>query len=416
MTVGEAAWQRVRGGVRVRTEGIPSAYWWVWSGTLITRLGYFVQPFLVLYLTAERGVSAGQAGMVLAGFGAGSLVSQPLGGWLADRLGQRRALTVGLAASAGSLLALGAARQLPLIVVAAALTGCCLDLYRPASQALVAGLVDPQVRPRAYALLYWAVNLGYAVGTASAGFLASRGYYLLFVIDAATSLVFAALIAYGLRTIATATQVQPARGGKSAGGLVVVFRDRLLLAFTAITLVYAMIYLQVTITLPLAIRDAGLSTTVFGLLMSINGILIVVVQPLTLRLLDRVDPHRLLAAGQFLVGAGFALTAWCDSAWQFAGSVVVWTAGEIATAGTVTAVIAGLAPVERRGRYLGVAGSAWGAAALLGPVIGTAAYAASPGALWTGCLVAGCLCAAAQRLVSKRLASRSHAEQPESTN
>lgn len=398
-----------------RVGGLPGGFWWLWSGTLITRLGYFVQPFLVLYLTAERGLSTAQAGMVLAGFGAGSLVSQPLGGWLADRLGRRRALTTGLIASAVTLLALGAARPLPLILVAAALAGCCLDLYRPASQALVADLVDPQARPRAYALLYWAVNLGYAVGTASAGYLAAHGYQLLFILDAATTLVFAALIARGLRSTTTSTSTSSSVGGaddrggdgKVTGGFAVVLRDRLLLAFTTVTLLYAVVYLQVGATLPLAVRDAGLPTTAFGVLISLNGLLIVVVQPLTVHLLDRLDRGRLLAAGQLLVGVGFALTAWCGSSWQFAGSVTVWTAGEIATAGTITAVVTELAPVGLRGRYLGVAGAAWGAAALLAPLLGTAVYAATPGALWTGCLLAGCLCAAAQLGINRRLASRS---------
>lgn len=108
----------------------------MWSGTLITRLGYFVQPFLVLYLTAARHLADGQAGLALSAFGAGCLVSQPLGGLLADRLGERQALVIGLTASAATLLVLGAAAGEAAILACAALAGLCLDLYRPTSQAL----------------------------------------------------------------------------------------------------------------------------------------------------------------------------------------------------------------------------------------------------------------------------------------
>ncbi len=394
--------------------GLPREYWWLWSGTLVTRLGYFVQPFLVLYLTSARSLSAPRAALVVSAFGAGSLVSQPLGGLLADRLGRRRALTAGLTASAVTLLALGAARTTPLMLAAATLAGASLDLYRPASQALVADLVAPQVRPRAYALLYWAVNLGYAVATAAAGFLASVGFGWLFILDAATSLVFAILVGRGIRRVPSYVgndhlgdprDERPYRP-HDRDGLLTVLGDRLLLGFAAITLLYAVVYLQVASTLPLAVRASGLPTSAFGLVISLNGLLIVAVQPFTVHLLDRIDRVKVLAAGQLILGVGFALTGLCHSLWQFAGSVTVWTIGEIATAGTATAVVADLAPSHLRGRYLGVAGGAWGLAALLAPLVGISTFTVAPGALWLSCLGAGCACAIAQLAINRRLIAR----------
>ena len=38
------------------TSDLPPAYWLLWLGTLINRLGGFVIPFLTLYLTGQRDI------------------------------------------------------------------------------------------------------------------------------------------------------------------------------------------------------------------------------------------------------------------------------------------------------------------------------------------------------------------------
>jgi MFS family permease len=391
-------------GLRRRVGDLPTAFWWLWSGTLVNRFGYFVQPFLLLYLVSERGLSTPQAGLALTALGAGSLVSQPIGGVLSDRLGPARALVVGLVLSAASVFGLGSIRSLLGIVLITGLTGCCLDLYRPASQALVAEMIGVRQRPRAYALLYWAVNLGYTAGISTAGFLAAIDYRLLFLADAGTSLGFAALVARGLRVYRPHTApAQPASSSNTRGAV----NDRMLWGLSAVTLVYAMVYLQVGVTLPLAVIAAGLSTATFGLIIALNGLLIVVVTPLSVPLIDRLDRGRVLIGAFLLVGSGFALTGWCQNVWQFSGSVVVWTLGEIAAAGTLTAFVTELAPAHLRGRYLGFAGSAWGGAALLAPLVGTGLFAVAPTGLWIGCLGAGIACAAAQHQLNRRLPASS---------
>jgi MFS family permease len=380
-------------------------FWWQFAGTLVNRLGWFVEPFLVLYLTTQRGLPVAAAGGVLAVYGAGSIVSQPVGGWLADRVGRRISLIASLLAASGSVTLLGLARPLPLVIPAAALAGLCASLYRPASQALVADVVAPADRPRAYALLFWAVNLGYAVSTSAAGLLAQRGWWLLFAVDAATTAAFALLLVRPTRGLPH--PVVPVLDGQRAGRTSDALHDRLLLAITALTLAYATVYLQAVATLPLAIHDAHQPTTAYGLIMALNGIVIVIVQPPTLPLLARWPRDRLLAGSMTLVGIGFGLTAFCRTPWQFATALLVWTIGEIGTAGTLTSIVADIAPVELRGRYLGVAGLSWGIAALIAPLLGTAIYAhPGPGWLWAGCTLVGAACGGGQLALGSAITRR----------
>ena len=90
------------------------------------------------------------------------------------------------------------ARPLWLIAASALLTGVAVDIYRPASSAAVADIIDPADRPRAFAIIYWAVNLGVSVSGVLGGLLAVHGWWILFALDAATSVVFALLIARGV--------------------------------------------------------------------------------------------------------------------------------------------------------------------------------------------------------------------------
>ena len=112
-------------------RGLPKAYWILWTGALINRLGGFVMPLLALYLTGERGLSVEQAGLVVSLYGAGALLSGPVGGLLSDRAGRRRTLISGLVLGALAMLHLSFARTPLHIGVAAFLLGLLGELYRP---------------------------------------------------------------------------------------------------------------------------------------------------------------------------------------------------------------------------------------------------------------------------------------------
>jgi MFS family permease len=375
------------------SAGLPGPFWWLWLGTLVNRAGTFIEPFFVLYLTGPRHVSVQTAGFVLAVWGVGSLLSQPLGGFLTDRFGRRTTLAASLTATAAALFALSFARQLVLIGVLVLVLGTVADMYRPASTAAIADLVPDADRTRAYALQFWAINLGFSVASVSAGLLLHFGFGLLFVLDAITTLAFGLLALSFVPETRPTTDHEPARVGDP---LRLLRTDRLLLVATVIVLVYAVLYLQVYVTLPLAITHAGLHASVYGYVIAINGVLIVLVQPLTVRWLERTPRRRTLPGGLALVGAGVAATGLCHRPWHFALTVVVWTAGEIGTAGSFQALIASLAPAHMRGRYAGALGLAWGASGLLGPLLGAAGFGFSPALLWLGCLVAGSVAAVGQ--------------------
>jgi MFS family permease len=383
---GATRWWQARAVTR---EPLPREFRVVFAGTLVNRVGTFVEPFLILYLTSQRGFTPAQAGLILAAYGLGSMASQVVGGWLTDHVGRRATLAGSLFASAASLVALGAARGAVAITVAAVLVGLFGDMYRPASQALVADVVPPERRPYAFGLIYWAVNVGFAVAGVTAGYLAEQGYWLLFVFDALTCAIFAVVVLVGIRR--DPPRAQPPGSDETAApppGYGTVLRDGVFLVFLLATALQAIAYFQSFVVLPLAVVDAGLSPSAYGIVAATNGIVVVVLQPLFVRLTADRDSVLVIAVALVISGVGFWLLTFAASLGAFVLVTVVWTLGEVILAGHPAAVVSDLADPRVRGRYLGAFGFAFGVAGFVAPLVGPAAYQGlGPSWVWTACLI-----------------------------
>ncbi|HLX78358.1 MAG TPA: MFS transporter [Acidimicrobiales bacterium] len=386
---------------------LPRPFWFVWAGTLVNRICYFVEPFLALYLARSLRFSTETIGVVLTAFGVGSAISQPLGGFLADRIGRRTTMAAGMVATAASFGFLVFARGLGLIAVAAFVTGVAIDIYRPAVGALVADLVPSENRRRAFAQLYWAVNLGVSVAGVLGGYLASHSFHLLFALDAATCLVFAFVITKGVPN----TPVPAAPPGER-GGYSVVFRDLLLIAIALTVVVESSVYAQSFLTLPLAMRASGLGPQDYGIAYTVNPVAVIVLQPLTLRLLTRLPMAPVFAGSAVLLGAGFGLDAFAHSLFAYAATVLVWTLGEIGFNAVAPALIADIAPAHLRGRYNGTFGLAFGISGMIAPLAGTSLLShLGRSVLWGSCFgacaIAGVASLALGPAIRRRLASES---------
>ena len=378
---------RLRSLVAAHFGGLPPVFWWLWTGALVSALATFVFPFLALFLTA-RGLPLSQVGLTVSLFGGGAVLASPLGGWFADSAGRRPTLLVALTA-AGLITAVLAFLEAKLAIAAFVfLFGLSLNAARPAILAIVADVVPADSRLRAYGLAYWANNVGAAVSLVLGGLLAARGWTLLFLADAATTLAFAALAFFRVPEThpARAEGVPPASGDD--GGWAAVLSDRSLVLLLLLDLGFVVIFCQFQVTAPVDMAAHGLSPAAFGRVMAVNGVLIALLQPFAARLTRGLDSGGTLALGAALVGLGYGAYALCSVEWHYGLATALWTLGEILSLPTVGALVAGLAPVARRGRYQGLYGLTFGAGMTLSPVLG-AAFMERFGArsLWAACLL-----------------------------
>jgi MFS family permease len=381
---------------------LPAPYWTVWVGTLINRAGGFVVPLLTFFLTDERGLTLTEAGAIVSLFGAGQVAAALVGGVLADQLGRRATMALSLLGGAAFTLALGFQTE-PLAIAALTLcVGFVGELYRPAVQAFVADVVPAEHRLAAYGYLHWAINIGFSIAPLAAGLIAGWSYTALFVIDAATMAI------YGVIVLARVPETRPARAAEAPRvGLDVVLRDRAFMIFWALTFITALVIFQSSTTLPGWMAAQGHGAGTFGAVIAVNGILIVLLQPVMTEALAGRSPARVLAAASLVTGAGFALHGTSALIVVHVAAVVLWTLGEIASSPTSSAVVANLAAPAARGRYQGVFTMSWGLASFFGPLVGPRILdAGGPWVLWGGCLVVGALAAAGFAATARRQSPR----------
>ena len=384
--------RRIGQEVRALAGGLPPTYWWLWFGMLVNRLGGFVVPFLAIYLTERRGATLAEAGLISSLWGVGAIGAGPVGGLLADRVGRRRTLAGALGVSGAGMVALGFLEPLPVIAGGVLLLGFFAEMFRPAMQAAVADVVpSAEARVRAFGLVYWAVNLGFAAAVVIAGALALVSYRLLFLLDGATTLAFAGLVLWKV------PETRPAghpRAASPGGGLLGALRDPVLAALVGLNFVFAAMLFQAMTALPLDMRARGLSTAEYGALMAVNGVVIVLLQPFVTRAGARRDSARMLALAALLAGVGWGLNAFARGLPLYTAAIVIWTLGEMINNPTGPALVAQLAPPEQRGRYQGAYGLSWAVAAAVAPAGGAFLLGRlGSAALWGACLAAGVLLA-----------------------
>jgi MFS family permease len=401
--------------VKGAMSGLPSQFWWLWTSTLINRLGGFVTTFMALYLTADRGLSASFAGLVAALYGAGGAVASVVGGVLADRVGRRPTLLISQLATAAVMTMLGFVREPALIAVLVCALGVTANAARPCIQAIIADLVPAEDRVRAFSLNYWAVNIGFGVASAAAGLLAGGGYVLLFLCNAVSVLVCAVVIFF--KVPETRPEVVPdATGGTAdakpadvaggpAIGLGTVLRDTKFMAVVGLSFLLAMVLMQYTTSLPVTMGKEGFSSGDYGLVISMNGLVVVLGQIPVNRGLRQAKPITVLIVASLLTGLGFGLTGLAHSVPVYILTVCIWTLGEIMHNPTSMALAAALSPPTARGRYQGIYSLSWSGATFAGPLLGgflIDSFGAD--ALWAGCAVVGTAAAVGYWLLRMQLA------------
>lgn len=327
-------------------RSLPGRVWIVSLGILVNRVGNFLPVFIVLYLTG-RGYSVGAAGFVLGVSGLGNVLGNAVGGYLADKIGRRWTIVLSAVTTAGLTAIAPSLGPFPIIVAVVGLIGVTSQIYRPAAAAvLLDSVATNQQRLAAFAVFRFAMNIGAAVGGVIGGVLASTSYVELFLGNAAACLLFGVVVAVLLRDAPQPrsdqddadTQADRAVGYRQA------LADRTLVRFLLMTVVAEFVYIQSTVGLPLHVRHVGLSAGDFGLLIGLNGLLVLVLELPITGAVSRYRPEYVLAIGNLLIGVGLALTGFMTGMVLLSAMVLMWTLGEMMSSSVANAYLGSLAP------------------------------------------------------------------------
>ena len=291
---------------RAAYSGIPKPVWWLSFVMLINRSGTMVIPFLTVYLTSI-GYSLNQAGLMMGVFGCGAFVGGYLGGWLTDRWGFFYVQIASLLCNGLLFIVLGYLTQLWTIGLCIFVLSSLGEAFRPANAAAIAAYSDESNRTRCYSLNRLAINLGWAVGPAVGGLLASIHYNLLFWADGLTCIAAAALLYFCLApfTVPKATReatIETATISKA-------HTDTFYLKSLFCLLLIGIVFFQLFSIIPVYYKTAvQLSEATIGWVLALNGLIISLVEMvLVYRLQNRRSDFHYIVIGSFLVGCSFLL-------------------------------------------------------------------------------------------------------------
>ena len=352
----------------------PRAFWTLVLATFIDTLGGFLlYPFLAFYVTQRFGVGMTSVGVLMGAFSLSGFLGSALGGALSDRFGRRGILIFSLLATSLTSLLLGFASSMAAMFVIILVVGTITETGHPAYQAIVADLLPEEQRSEGFSILRVAFNISAAIGPAIGGFIAARSYMALFVSDAVISLGTAAVVYLALPETKPSSKPgeEPEKISTTFRNYLHVFKDRLFVLFIIASIFSGLAYMNLNATLGVFLRDVhGISEQGFGMLLTLNAILVVVFQFWLTRRVENRSAMGMLAFGALLYAAGFVLFGFVSAYWLFMAAIVIITFGEMIQSPIGQALVAKFSPEAMRGRYMAVYGLAWGIPFAVGPYLG----------------------------------------------
>jgi MFS family permease len=349
-----------------------SRIWIITSIRLLTSAGFSIcLPFLALYLYQERDLPMALVGVIILVGGLCAAVSQTVGGVLSDRLGRRRLLLAALGISvvlySGLSVLIGFSAPIWAIAITYIAGRSVLMTIQPTVSAMVADLSPEKRLTEAYGLMRVGGNVGWAAGPALGGYLATFVSYgwLFGVAAVATALAFCLVLLLVRETY------QGEGDRADFRSVLSVAANRTFVAFVGLSLLVflGMAHLGSTLSV-FTVDRLGFSTAQYGLLLTVNGLIVVLFQYPVARGIDWLGKARSLILGGVLYGLGYLCFGWIVSYGWALGAIAVVTAGEIVFAPTTLSVVSDLSPRGWRGRYMGFYGLSQTMGISLGPLLG----------------------------------------------
>ncbi|MGB7344432.1 MAG: MFS transporter [Pirellulaceae bacterium] len=381
-------------------------------GSLINRAGSFVVIFLTIYASEQLNFGVSFATACVGVLGLGAMVGSIVGGNLADQIGRRAVMLIAMLGGAAMLLVVGWQTNRWAFMAAVGGFSTLAEMYRPAVSAMIADVVTVGQRAHAFALMYIAINLGFAIAPSLGGALASISFKLLFVGDAVTMLIYGLIIWLSIdETLPLKVDaLETDSAGESLSLRQVAWqaaRDWPFVGFCLATLLISLVFMQCMSTLPIYIRSLGFSNFEFGLLMSINGAMIFVLQLPMTHWLTRFNSMTIVLVGGVLVTIGFGVTGSGSRFAFLALTICVWTLGEILQSPFKHAIVTQMAPVKMRGRYLGIYTMSYALALTIGaPTGGKILTRFGPQALWMVAFVVASLAVVVYAVIHRSVSAR----------
>ena len=354
--------------------GFPRSIYILFICRVINAMGYFVFPFLTLFLSRNLSLSADKVGLYLMFVEIGRIVGALFGGKFTDIFGRKNALIGFQFAMAAFLFPcafLGDSLLIPrLLIIAAFFNGAT----RPVYDAMMVDLSTPKNRKEVFSFIYLGINLGFGIGSLVAGFLYMRYIKILFLGNVAAILIVCFFIFFNIKETLSCDERLKNNNDKlvqKQSLLKKLLQKPIILYFSMVSILFYLVHSQVSFCLPLQINDLFGQTgpRYFGMVMSFNCFIVVFITMPVTYVSRKNRPIFNVAFSGILFAIGFGMLYWIYQFNWILGSTFIWTIGEILIRTNAGVYIANHSPVTHRGRFTSLVTISESISRIIGPPI-----------------------------------------------
>lgn len=349
---------------------IPKSVWWLVIGMALNITGSsFLWPLNTIYMKQELGKSLTVAGLVLMINSFGMVIGNLLGGSLFDKLGGYKTILIGTFTCLCSTTLLNFFHGWPWYAVWLVMLGFGGGMIIPAIYAM-AGAVWPNGGRQTFNAIYLAQNIGVAVGAAMGGFVAEFSFNYIFLANLIMYVVFALVAVTQFNIEINAKVKYPTHlditGKKNKARFISLV---LICAMFAICWVA---YIQWESTIASFTQSINISMAQYSVLWTINGIMILVAQPLIKPILYLLKGNlkKQMFVGIIIFMLSFFVTSFAENFTIFVVGMIILTFGEMFVWPAVPTIANQLAPDGKQGQYQGFVNSAATVGKAFGPFLG----------------------------------------------
>ena len=388
---------------------------WLLSTVVVQFLGRgLTLPFTIIYLHEVRGFSLGLSGTLMGLIAVVGMVVTGPAGALVDRYGARRVMLTGLVFAVAGYTVLAFATTPAVAALGLVLFGVQLGVGWPSVNALVATVVDGDLRQRYYGVNFALLNLGVGLGGVIGGLVVDVGrpgtFVMAFLVNAATFLVPVVVLLGPLRHLHGRAE-RPAGADAVEEGYLTILRRPAVLWLAVLGLLAAFVgYGQMEGGFPAFARQvAEVSTRVVGFAFVVNTVVIVALQ---FWVMNRVRGRRrtrvlalmavVWAAAWLLLGVTGLMPGGLTAVLIVLAFHAVFGLGETLLQSALPALTNDMAPPHLRGRYNAISSGAFQAGTIAGPVVAGLLLEHGQAGAFIAVVVAGCLGIAAATVVLGR--------------
>lgn len=342
---------------------------WVALASLLNNTGAaFLWPLTTMYMHNYLHESLTTAGVVMLLMSICMMVGNYLGGWLFDHWDQYQTAVLGVTISTVAIFTLIFAHGWPWFAVLMMLNSLGDGINMTIINSY-GSLVSDHSSRYVFNYIYMAFNVGVVIGTLAVGVLLPVSVVLVFTVATVFYFLLALVVVFALKVRVPLPPKTPRSREKLASrshqqALVLIWL--ILLNFVTIHLSYSLWESVMAVHM----TNMGIPFYAYSLLWTLNGVLIIVGQPLVNKLSPYVRLSSQIIVGILIFASSFILLIFARNLWAFVLDFVLLTIGEMASFAGLPAWIAQLTTVNEAGHYQGLLNIMMSIGRAIGPLYG----------------------------------------------